>query len=192
MTRKNYDYIIILKHPGYKLADTISLLLCLFTVIFFTYFLAAGVEKPAPYIITIAVIIVQFLINYFKKKQGKKINHNYAFSICFIAWLTIPYSNWVLAVLYLIALVAETQVKFPYEIGVNEEGIIINSFPKKNFTWADFVNVLIKENMLTIDFKNNRILQKETESEVSIELEKEFNEFCKKRITSRKNNFNAA
>ncbi len=192
MTGKNYDYIITLKHPGYKLADIISFLLCLLTVIFFTYFLVMGAEKPAPYIITIAVIVVQFIINYFKKKQGKKINHNYAFSICFIAWLTIPYRNWLLAVLYLTALVAETQVKFPYEIGVNEEGIIINSFPKKNFNWADFVNVLIKENMLTIDFKNNRILQKETESEVPAELEKEFNEFCKKRITSGKNNFSAA
>ena len=182
MINGNFFYIIPLKHSYYKLSNIVSILLCFFTLIPFTYLLLVDGRKPATYIVSIIVILVQFAVNYYKAKKGKSFNHNYAFAVCFIAWLNIHYSNWLIACLYLIALIVETQVKSSHEIGVNEGGITINSFPKKKFSWNDFVNVIIKDNMLTIDFKNNRILQKETDVDVPADLEKEFNDFCKNRI----------
>ncbi len=180
----NYNYIIALKNNGYKLADVISVLLCSLTLISFTCLLIIGSKPNKTYIITITVILIELIVNYYKKKKGLPVNHNYSFSICFVAWLTIAYRNWLLAVLYLVALFTETEVKKAHQVRVNENGITINVFPKKFFQWAHFVNVLIKDNILTIDFKNNKILQKETQSEVSTELQREFNEFCRKQLAN--------
>jgi len=41
---------------------------------------------------------------------------------------------------------------------------------------------MLKDNILTLDFANNKIIQKETEADVSSETEKEFNEFCRQKI----------
>ena len=33
------------------------------------------------------------------------------------------------------------------------------AFPKKNIQWSELDNVVIKDNVLTIDFKNNNLIQ---------------------------------
>lgn len=179
-----FNYTIALKNNSYRLADVISILLCSLTLISFTFLLVIGSKPVETYIITITVISIELIFNYYRKRKGLSINHNYSFAICFVAWLTVTYKNGVLAVLYLVALFTEMQVKKPQEIGVNEEGITINVFPKKFFQWANFVNVLIKDNILTIDFKNNKILQKETQTNISHELQREFNEFCRQQLAN--------
>lgn len=179
-----YNYIIALKDNGYKLADVISALLCSLTLISFSCLLAIGSKPAETYIITITVILIELIFNYIRRKKNFSVNHNYSFSICFVAWLTIGYKNWLLAILYLVALFAEMQVKKPPQVAVNKDGITINAFPKKSFQWAHFVNVLIKDNILTIDFRNNKILQKETQTEVPNELQREFNEFCRQQLAN--------
>jgi hypothetical protein len=85
--------------------------------------------------------------------------------------------------LYTIAALVERQVKFPAEIGVDEQGIVFNSLPAKSFTWDTIESMLLKDNIITINFKINKIYQKETEADVSVALEKEFNSFCSKSIS---------
>ena len=51
------------------------------------------------------------------------------------------------------------------------------NFPKKEFGLNTFSNVMLKDNMLTLDFKNNKILQAEIESALNIN-EEEFNSFA--------------
>ena len=61
------------------------------------------------------------------------------------------------------------------------EGILYPSFPKKVFLWKDISNVLLKDDMLTIDFKNNRLIQALINKESAV-AESGFNDFCKKQI----------
>jgi hypothetical protein len=75
-------------------------------------------------------------------------------------------------VLYFIAVISEKQVKFPKEIAFNEEGIIINSFPKRSYYWQLLSNVVLKDCILTIDFKNNKLIQKETQEDTTALEEK--------------------
>lgn len=49
------------------------------------------------------------------------------------------------------------------------------NFPKKDFTWEAFTNVMLKDGLLTLDFKNNRLMQAPVENEVS---EQQFNAFA--------------
>ncbi len=182
MKGKDYDYVIEFKNPAFKYADIISLLLSLLTIIPFTYFLFFAPGRKDTYILTLAVIIFQLVFNYIKKKKGKSINHNYAFAISFIAWITIPYKSYLLGILYLIALITENQAKIIPGAGVNDEGVTINSLPERTFKWKYLNNVMIKDNLLTIDRKNNRIIQKETESDISPQLQEEFNLYCQHRL----------
>jgi hypothetical protein len=84
----------------------------------------------------------------------------------------------VIGIFYIIAALLERQLKFPQEIGFSKDAVTFNTFPSKHYNWQQLKNVILKDNILTLDFKNNKIFQKETESDVSAETEKEFNEFC--------------
>ena len=99
-------------------------------------------------------------------------------------WLLYPLHIPVIGIFYIIAALLERQLKFPQEIGFSKDAVTFNTFPFKNYTWQQFKNVMLKDNILTLDFKNNKIFQKETESDVSAETEKEFNEFCSRAISS--------
>ncbi|MEN9685000.1 MAG: hypothetical protein RLZZ28_786, partial [Bacteroidota bacterium] len=84
-----------------------------------------------------------------------------------------------IALIYFIAAILEKQVKFPQELAFDGEEIIVNSLPKKRYEWQDISNIVLKDGMLTIDFKNNKLIQKEIETPGTIQEEKEFNEFCR-------------
>lgn len=86
--------------------------------------------------------------------------------------------------MYLTAALIERQVKFSAEVRAGDDGIVFNSLPAKSYPWGDINNILLKENMLTIDYRNNKIFQKEIETDVSDALEKEFNAYCRERLNS--------
>lgn len=56
------------------------------------------------------------------------------------------------------------------------EKIMKMNFPKKGLEWNEFKNVILKDKILTLDFKDNRLLQAEIENSQDIN-EKEFNSF---------------
>ena len=89
-----------------------------------------------------------------------------------------PYFQWLIFVFGFFGLF-EFQAKFPLEIGFTDKQIVFNSLIKKRYTWSDFNNVVLKDNVLTLDFKNNKIFQKEAIDEEGEADEDEFNEFCK-------------
>ena len=49
----------------------------------------------------------------------------------------------------------------------------------KNYPWSQFNNIILKDDLLTLDFKNNQLLQLAPDSTANIN-EQSFNEFCKK------------
>lgn len=64
-------------------------------------------------------------------------------------------------------------------INIDTEKITYPSFPKKNMDWADLNNVILKDDILTIDCKNNKVYQHFINNSGQIVNEQEFNEFCR-------------
>ena len=87
-----------------------------------------------------------------------------------------------LSVFFIIGALLERQIKFPQEIGFSKDAVTFNTFPFKNYSWQQLRNAMLKDNLLTLDFTNNKIIQKETEADVPPETEQEFNEFCKEQL----------
>ena len=69
-----------------------------------------------------------------------------------------------------------------FEVIVTGDEIIYPSFPKKKIRWNELQNIILKDGILTIDFKNNKIIQNETEEDTGVD-EKKFNEFCRGQLT---------
>ena len=68
-----------------------------------------------------------------------------------------------------------------------EDKIEFPSFPKKQFSWNDLDNLILKDGILTIDFCNNKLMQFTLNQSDNKELnETAFNEFVKKNIPSNK------
>ncbi len=64
----------------------------------------------------------------------------------------------------------------------SETGIIYPSFPIKKYIWIDVAQVVWKDDILTIDLKDNKLLQFKIEKEFALDFDwAEFNEWCKKK-----------
>lgn len=56
------------------------------------------------------------------------------------------------------------------------------SFPAKHIKWQSLNNCLLKDGLLTIDLKNNKIIQQLIDETATTIDEKEFNEFCRQQL----------
>jgi hypothetical protein len=185
---KVHDYIIEVKRPSYLVIDLISRLMLMIAIALFSYsiYLLHTVNWLT---ITYGILVIGMIAWWIrctkKHKQHEIVYYRLGLLLATIGWV-IGYKKlggplWI-PILYFVAVLSEKQVKFPNEIAFDEEGIIINSFPKRSYEWALLSNVVLKDCILTIDFKNNKLIQKETQEDTTDLEEKEFNEFCKKQL----------
>jgi hypothetical protein len=63
----------------------------------------------------------------------------------------------------------------------NETSVKKMTFPSVEYSWSKFANVILKDNILTLDFDNNKLIQLEIENEKDIN-ESEFNEFIQRQL----------
>lgn len=65
-------------------------------------------------------------------------------------------------------------------IQVTKEGIRIKKlFSSSTYQWNEFSNIILKDDLLTLDFKNNKLIQVSIDENEPAVDEKEFNEFCR-------------
>ena len=85
----------------------------------------------------------------------------------------------------------ERYAMLPQEIGFSADHIRFNGWPEKKYGWSDFSNIMLKDDILTMDFRNNKLFQKETDDSADPEYdgsEDEFNQFCMKNLSSFRKN----
>jgi hypothetical protein len=183
--KKEYDFVVTLKHPDYRIYNVITVLMCIITVAASVFALLHSLFSAFAWVnvCLIAIIILILVFAFLSSKNKEDITtFKWALYASAFLWLLYPLHIPAIAVFYIIAALLERQIKFPQEIGFSKDGITFNTFPFKNYTWQQVKNAMLKDNLLTLDFVNNKILQKETESDVDAITEKEFNEFCKQQI----------
>ena len=61
----------------------------------------------------------------------------------------------------------------------NDDSVKKVNFPQKAYSWEMLDNVMLKDNILTIDLKNNKLIQLEIESNIN---EIQFNEFAQQQL----------
>lgn len=187
---KTYDYIIVLKTPDYKVIDWISQLMLLLAIAGFTFVafmslsrtnMVLPVSESWLLLFFCSLIIGWWVFSFGQAKRG--IIPYYRFALMFAAWgwFVVPGGKLV-AIIYLIACFLEKPVKVPPEVAFDGVEIVFNSFPKKIILWPTVNNVVIKDGLLTIDLKNNTLIQKQVNDPVEKQVEQEFNAFCREQI----------
>ena len=177
-----FDYIIVCKSPDYKNVDRISQFMFLLSVLGFSFGIYKGLfPKPALIIAIMTSVVCWWIFCLYQKKQGGVPYYRLGLLFASWGWFLMP-NALIISGIFLIGALFERQVKFPFEIAFDPAGIVINTFPKKQFPWAMIQNAIIKDDVITIDFKNNKLIQKDINEPVSATITSEFNTFCAEQI----------
>lgn len=186
MSSKNselFHFVLILKKENPGSINIISFLLCFVSWVFFLYF-SFAFERFSTFLFwaswSIPLVLVWRVKN--KRKTSRLFNYKYPLFVTGCVWLFFPGMRWV-TLLFLFFILMDNQARRPLEIGVSDERIVINTFFRKKFQWSEFSNVVLKGGLLTLDFVNNRIIQRETIPQRDLS-EEVFNEFCREQIIS--------
>lgn len=179
------NYQIILPNDKAKAYNRISLLVLAINLLAF----GLSFFKPHPLPAYIGSMVMMFIISFalflYISKNVKLQNKVtiVAIGLSAIAWLLL--GDYVLMFLMaLVAIVSYFTLQKPIVFFLNE-GVAYPSFPKKMYPWSEVNQVILKSNILTIDLKNNQLMQFTLPEENFVGIkEEDFNQFCAKKITS--------
>lgn len=183
-----YQYVVILKKKSERASDALSILLCLFSPVSFILF-AFRQAKPLLGILAIVVALIMLIgipLNLLiARKRGRSVRFRNWLILAAIIWIGTTPTPWVGAFFFLLAFL-EYQTKRPLEIGFDNDRIVMNTLIKRRFDWSMFNNVILKDGLLTLDFKDNRLVQRETSDDEDEDDadEEEFNAYCRERLNS--------
>jgi len=179
-----YQYVVTLKNQNNRYIDILGLLLSIFSVVCFTWELLRSDHVSFAYLIG-AVAVLGFIVwNLTLQAKKRKVYYSRALLLAALVWMKMPYFQWLVFVFIILALL-EYQAKYAIEIGFSDNVIVINSLLKRRYDWKQFSNIVLKDGLLTLDFTNNRILQREVEDDEDDDAdEDEFNEYCRKQLAN--------
>jgi hypothetical protein len=178
------SFELLLKNEKQALYNRFSwFILAAFLILFIYLTLFRNSGSPAitlRYVIASGVLIALIILIIAGKER--KLNANiYSLFIMAIGFISIK--QYVLAALsLLLGFLFNTAIKRK-QVFISNEKIIYPSFPAKNLYWSELSNVILKDGLLTIDLKNNRIIQQPVDESIQTTNEKEFNEFCREQLT---------
>jgi len=181
-----YKYVVILKRESERATDLLSFFMCLLSGISFLLAAFSGTGIFWLLFPIGALLLAGAVIQLLAKRRGKsRIHHRYLLLLGALGWLGMPVLPW-LGVFFVILTFLEHQTKRPLEIGFDDHQVVINTLIRRQYGWSDFTNIVLRDGLLTMDFSNNRLLQKEVldeeEDEDDID-EKEFNDYCQARLS---------
>jgi hypothetical protein len=178
---KIYSYILIIRQKNRKTIELLGLISCLLFLMVLIHTLIQVSTFLIIYILISIATAGLFTNNILQYKKGNKLNMTPVFIIAAITLLFIPNIKWLFIFFVLMAILEKYAFK-KEEIGFNIDEIYFNRFFPQIMQWESLNNVVLKDGILTLDFKSNKVLQFETddlddedEEEVT---EAEFNSFC--------------
>ena len=188
-----YQYVVILKRDSERKTDVLSFLLCMVSAVFFLFAAASSfltVTPPVPLAWFDAVIGLVLLtglaVNSISRRAGhRRVRYRYLLIVAALGWFGSFILPW-LAIPFVLLAFLEYQTKRPLEIGFDSDRVVINTLIRRRYDWSAFSNIVLRDGLLTMDFKNNRLLQKEVlddEDEDDAD-EEEFNEYCRARLST--------
>jgi hypothetical protein len=174
------DYLVVLKNPNIQLVEKTGWLMSVLAIIILVVQLFSYPTSIGLYA-TVFVVLVFLVTNLIEKKKKKNTSFSYLLIAAGVG-LTLfgdgPNSN----LLFIVLGILEKFFLQKKEIGFTKEYITIGGwFPKKH-VWSEIDNIVLNGGILTIDFKNNQLLQLETDDEEDDEYDvedEEFNNYCR-------------
>ncbi|MEP6948595.1 MAG: hypothetical protein ABI863_04950 [Ginsengibacter sp.] len=172
------QFDITIKNDKIKYYKFIALLLVLLNMVVFIFLLIADVHFYEAAAILLLSGLYLIYLYYIAKKT---------WSIFFINRSTffILAGSWVALQNYLVAFGC-VAIGIVYHLSLQKLQFVFNcdfikkmNFPQKTYEWKTLTNVMLKDGILTIDSKNNTLIQLEIDSDIN---ETQFNEFANQQL----------
>ncbi|MEO9023316.1 MAG: hypothetical protein ABI237_18725 [Ginsengibacter sp.] len=174
------QFEIILRNDKIKMYRTIAwiFLLLNFSVFIFLLFYDVYHYPAMAFILALGLyLLLRWYL--FKKGNSPVFLDEFVFFIPAAGWFglhsyMVAIGCLLMGILYKLSL---QKIKIIFTRG----NIIKTNFPKKEFNWNEFNNVILKDDILTLDFKNNKLLQAQIENDDINETD--FNSFAHLQIS---------
>ena len=126
------------------------------------------------------VSLVYFLFNYKAIKQ--RFNYIDFLVLLFETLiLIIVLKYWAVAIITAVQIFLFIEMRKATRFAFEETLILLKApFLSKKFAWKDLDNIVLRDNLLTLDFKTNKLIQEEIDTEKSKIDEISFNAYCRK------------
>lgn len=177
------DYILTIPNAKSKTYDLLGWLLISIHLIILAIILifSSGYEDRKWAGFGIILAIVFFLIELLFRKKKERFS---AIRAC-LAYLPViwifKFHYYIPGIISLFLSILYFISKREFLVYLNEDHIRYPSFPAKNIKWAELNNLVLKDGLLTIDFKNNKLIQQAIDENSPVN-EQEFNEFCRQQL----------
>lgn len=170
-----------LKNEKLKQYDLIAIFIVLMNLAGFVYLCiyTSGTATRIPAAVSFILLIFLLTVYYISLKQ-KRNNTRYIHAglfVCVLAWISVL--NFIAVLASLALLLFYMAAKKPLFANFYTDRIVLTSFPEKTFSWSELNNVILKDDLLTMDCKNNKVIQSEIVSSPHDINEAEFNDFCR-------------
>lgn len=175
-----------LNNPKTGFYDRFAIFLALLTAVASAILYSMRLVSSAAHVAALATLasaIATILAFAFPNKPWKKELRFYITMCCAaISWTLAGY--WWASALPVILIFLYDRSRKPLIVTVDEQGVRYPSFPAKQFTWAELSNVVLRDGLLTIDLRNNHIIQQELDENMDVPNAADFNEFCRRQLQS--------
>ncbi|MGZ8557076.1 MAG: hypothetical protein ACXWWC_02015 [Chitinophagaceae bacterium] len=173
-------YELFLKNDRIKAYKTLILFFIAVNIIFFML-LAFQDNSRSRSLLVVAVVVFSLVLENYLSKKNKKYSGKGVTLLYFVLGYLLLHYWWMALAVIIVAIFYAISIR-KLIVYVNSTQIIYPSFPKRIYDWSDLSNIILKDDLLTIDFKDNRIIQQLTEKTEHPVNEKEFNDFCKSHL----------
>jgi hypothetical protein len=177
-------YEIVLKNDKIKSYNRLAIFIFILNAAAIIYFLYTRYEKISQnnygLIAVLALIFTIFIYILLSVKKKKELAFLFSVIGVSLYWILIGY--WWIGLIMVILFYLYSITKRQLKISIADK-IIYPSFPKRIIKWDELNNVILKDGLLTIDFKNNKIIQQLIKFP-NLVNEKEFNDFCREQLKS--------
>lgn len=182
------NYSIEIQDSKAATYKAVTFIIALINLLAFSFFLFYTNETWITNTIGIGFICSLLAVFFFIVKKFSHYLSNLPIEILFIicAIILLITGNYLpgllLMVLTLLSFVTSKKLVIKFSI----EGIRYPSFPVKLFPWSAVDFVLLKDDILTLEMKNNRLLQFTLEKHIADAIEtNEFNAFCAAQLANK-------
>ena len=170
---------MLLKNEKLKTYTIVSWLIIALNVVAFVYvgFSGRGRVANLPYF-TAGLLVIIFFGRFISDREAfENDSISLCYSIAIISWIVLSF-YWI-AVIVILLFAFQDISRRQLTVFFYDDRIVYPSFPKRTIEWKELNNVVLKDGILTIDLKNNKVYQNEITSPAS---EMDFNEFCDRQL----------
>jgi len=146
----------------------------------------AIVQRQVPAIVCFTILLlltIYGLYNVFNRKPAFAYLNIILLLVAVFWFVQGGITGILMGIVLIVAALFERRFKNQHTIIITQAGVTLQTDFKTNLPWQQLSNVIIRDGLITIDAKNNKIWQKEVKKDLTATEEVEINAFCRLQLS---------